>query len=1024
MTITRIERLVRRVRAALQTREPGGAQVAGELAEVCREANRRIEQCQGSLRRGDLGGAMDLSEAEPPLAEQIRTLSFAEFEAWAQTCREQGWPVPETPDLRGFQGLQKSFQESRGKEIEPALVESYRAAMVAGDRPAALRVLATILRRRPGDSWAVAEKGKLLTKESEVSLRRMETLLETGDSRALVAELNKFDHLGLDAKHRPEIYEAARIRRLEARRSEAEEKVRQWLQEAEELRSAGAWRDVEQLLEKASAELEEAGARPPHGHLWNDLHHWTREQRAGTLKREELQKQEERVHRELDALEGLRRERTRRSSGRLKESLATVEEFLAMSGPDGALWPEPIHRRLRQEAELLEADLRTRRNRKLILGGVATVLLALAAAGVAQWKQEEIRQQIFLAKIDQMIAERRVEEAKAWLESEEAKRAAEKAQGAAELAKLRSFLDGEEQIRQSTEQEVTRLETMTKDRKRPLAERWEAWSGLDQPLSKVHPQWRPGLEQRKDRNLAELRTESREFRETRARGLREEMRRVEAELATWERSNQNRKEDAEKLQPLVEKLADGVDWKQESNPELAMPEELENGFTGLLARIVEARTRIEDFHQARLSLATAASPGEYRTALERYAANPCLGAGEKEKISQVLSAWKEPADLLLFLWLPWEAANSPGLGAGTARLYPSRLSASEEAILKDVVEDEYLHEIWAYQVPEKKNSTDRYRLYSRGKLAVIPGSGAESPYIYGQGEVFIPRECARDETVRFEKRPRSQAFMGIRQDMEKLLIGFSGQVQSWPEPNSEGLRGIGEALEKALSGDSVSPLARAPIHEALQSLLSSQRGISPLARAYLAGKVWKLATVSKDPSRFGLVFSPTLRKITAGWDSWGPVEPGAWLKEDVAGIDSDWVKAFSLEEVPPLVDEAKLVGQLWSKVGKAGLSFGGSLDGEGRGNFERLVNLEPGQILLGQGVKGEPVVGWRYDGKKWQELAKLRSYTPLLLLPRSPESFLQESCRDGRVPETWAKDWVRGKLPILFGGGGEAGSRH
>lgn len=152
-----------------------------------------------------------------------------------------------------------------------------------------MRVLTTILRRRPGDSWAKAEKGKLLAKESEVSLRKLESLLEAGDPRALVAELDRFDQLGLDPKPRPEIYEAARTRRLEARRAEAEEQVRQWILQAEELRSAGAWREVEQLLEKASAELEEAGARPPHGHLWNDLHQWTREQRAGNLKREELQ---------------------------------------------------------------------------------------------------------------------------------------------------------------------------------------------------------------------------------------------------------------------------------------------------------------------------------------------------------------------------------------------------------------------------------------------------------------------------------------------------------------------------------------------------------------------------------------------------------------------------------------------------------------------------------------------------------------------------------------------------------------
>ena len=271
MTIPRIERLVRRVRAALQTGEPGGAAIAGELAEVCREANRRIEQCTGSLRRGDFGAALDLSDAEPPLGEQMRILNFPEFESWAQKCREQGWPIAEAPDQRGFQGLQKLLHEAKGKEADPALVESYRAAMLAGDRPAALRVLATILRRRPGDAWAQGEKGKLLAKESELSLRRMEALLAAGDDGALAAEVDKFTELGLESKYRPEVFEAARQRRQERRREEAQVRVRDWLRQAEERREAGDWRAVEDWLETAAAELEEAGARPPSGNLWKTL---------------------------------------------------------------------------------------------------------------------------------------------------------------------------------------------------------------------------------------------------------------------------------------------------------------------------------------------------------------------------------------------------------------------------------------------------------------------------------------------------------------------------------------------------------------------------------------------------------------------------------------------------------------------------------------------------------------------------------------------------------------------------------
>lgn len=1021
MTIPRIERLVRRVRAVLQTGEPGGGAIAAELAEVCREANRRIEQCAGSLRRGDLGGALDLSEAEPPLAEQMRILNFPEFEPWVQKCREQGWPTPEAPDLRGFQGLMKSLHEAKGKEADPALVESYRAAMLAGDRPAALRVLATILKRKPGDGWAQGERGKLLAKESEISLRRMEAFLAAEDDAGLAAEVDKFAQLGLEAKYRPEIFEAAHLRRVELRREEAQAKAREWLRQAEGLREKGNWREVEDLLETASAELEEAGARPPSGNLWNDLHQWSREKKSEMEQKEQFRKQEERVYQELEALELLRRDGTRRPTARLREALTTVEEFLDLPGTGGLRWPETVHLRLRQEAEYLAIDLRKARTKKWLGLGAFAALALLLVAGLMQWKQEEIRQQLFLAKIDQMVTDRQVEEAQAWLASEEAKRAAEKAEGAAELAKLRTFLGQEERARTAATEDLERLEKISSDRKVPLGERWRAWDVFEKKLAALHPPWRRPLEERRDQALAHLRVESQEQRETRSRILEREMKEVESQFTTWERGQPSLPEDAEKLQPMVDRLADGAAWKEEAHLELAMPEELEKKFTALLTRLAEARSRIEAFHHARQSMATATTAAEYRQALERYAEQGSTAAPEKEKIAQVLGAWRDESGLLPLLWLPWESEEIPRLGA---QLLPSRLEGAEDLILQEIVEDEFLRDIWVYDVPEAKDSKNLYRLYARGKLKAIPGSGMEAPYTYGQGEVFIPKESSRDEPVRFEKRPRSQAFMGLRQDMEKLLIGFGGQIRASPEPNSEGLRGVRENLEKALSSEGVSPLGRAPIHEALERLIASQAGISPLARAYLIAKVWKLATVAKDPCRFGLIFSPSLRKLSLDWASWGIVEPGVWLKEDVTGIDEDWVRALNQPEAPPFVAEAKLVGQLWSRAGKAGLTYGGAVDEGGKGKFDRLVNLESGQILIGQGLKGEPVVGWRYDGTKWQKRAEVRPYSPLFLFSRSPEILFKESVRDARVPEDWARGWVRQHLPMVFADGGAGASGH
>lgn len=1023
MTITRIDRLIRRVRATLQTSDPGGAQLAAEFADICREANRRLEQCLGSMRRGDLAGTLDLSDAEPALPEQIRILSFPEFEAWVQRCREQGWEVPETPDGRGFQTLQKGLMEKRGKEADPALVNSYRAAMVAGDRSAALRALTSILRHRPGDSWATAEKKKLLTKESEISLRRLESLLAGGKDGALIAEVDQFEKLGLDPKMRPEIYEAARNRRAELRREEAQRKVEEQLGQAEAKRESNQWREVEEWLEQASSDLEEAGARPPSGHRWNDLHQWVRDKRTQEARREQLQKQEERVMRELEALEQRRQEKARRSPGRLEEALTLVKEFLGMSGTEGVVWPEAVHQRLRREEEFLVADLRAAKKRRWMMVVGILLGIGLGLAGFVQWKQEEIRQQIFLGKIGQMIESRQVEEARAWLESEEAKRAALQAGGAAHLAKLRAFLEAEEQCRRSLEEELVSLEKNITEKKVPWAEQLRSGDDFKARLQKLYPPWRPPLEDRLNLVMKSLRERCREFQDVRARSLRASLKRVELEFSAWERINRNGKDDAEKLQPLLDQLSDGMDWQREDLPELAIPEDLGKEVQIWATRLADRKIQIEQYAQVQQSLGKADSLSEYRAALARYEANTCISSTDKEKISQVLAAWRECPEVAMGLWLPWISHPPSSLNGGTAQLMPSHLSPAEDNLLKEIVDDDFLNDIWRYQVPDSISSTNSHVLYSQGKLKEIPGTGSNSAFTLGEGEVFIPQGHPREMPVKFEKRPRTQSFRGITQDMDELLIGFRSPGRVVRENNSQRLKTIRDGLDRALSSEDSSVLHRAPIQSALQELLPNEPGTSPLARAYLALKVWKLATVGKDPTRFGLLFSPSLQKATSPWDSWIAVEPGSWLKEDVSGLDPDWVRAFSQLEKPNFVEESKLTAQLWRRAGRESVSFVGAVSSEGKGNFERLVNVEPGQILVGQGLKGELVVGWRFDGKKWVEDAKVRAFSPLYLVPRNPENLLFEAAREARVDTGWAKEWVRRFLPLLFGGG-EGGSRH
>lgn len=1014
MTITRIERLVRKVRAALQTQEMGGAQLAGELAEICREGNQRIEQCLGSLRRGDVGGALDLSESEPPLLEQIRALSFPEFEGWVQRCREMGWAIPETPDQRAFQALQKSFQESRGKEADPALVESYRAAMVAGDRAAALRTLATILRHRPQDGWALGEKAKLLAKESELSLRRLESLLQAGDSQSLAAEVDRFEKLGLDPKQRPEIFEAARHCRTEAQREEALAKVGQWLQQAEALRRTGDWQEVEQILERASGELEESGARPPRGHLWQDLQQWVREKKRHQAHQEDWCKLQAKIDRELDTLEGLRRAKARRSVGRLRESLSQVQEFLGIQEHDGGKCSEGTYRRLRQEAESLAADLRAKKKIRWVWAAAIVVALTLCLVGLLQWKQEEIREQMFAVKILEMVQERKAVEAQGWLESEEAKRAQSKADGAALLAKLRAFLEREQSLRREAEQHLVSLEQSDLS---SLEDGWRAWDDMTKRLASVCQEWKTDLGNRSQAVEDRLRLKSSQWKEEQSRKLGIALKQVEEDFESWKKKETSHPKDLARLGAIFDKLSEGEAWSRETREELAMPSSLKEGFHRLQDRINQEKVLSESFHQLRQTLGNATSAEDYRKALEALANHPFFSEPERNLARPVLSSWKKKEDLDQLLWLPWLTAVPPNLVTGAAPLMPDHLSAKEDRLLQEILEDDYFQDLWVYQAPDPKDSSERYTVYAKGQLILKPGDGLKKSYIYGEGDVFIPRECFSEKAVEWQKRPEVKTVMGMVDKQNKLLIGYlgSGPIVPVREKNSEKLKAVLTSLSETLAGNPSPGLGRAPIQTALQKLFSPLPGTSPLARAYLAQKIWELALAGKDPRRFGLIYSPTLQQITVPWSSGEKIEPGLWLKEGGGGTDPEWIQLFCGELRENVLDETKLSASIWRRATKEGLSFCGYCDERGDRKTDGATKPETGQVLLGQGRDGEIILGFRYDGKNWIEKGRVRPLSPLYLLGKSPEVILLESSREAKVDEEWAKGWARKNLPLLFG---------
>ena len=97
MTLTQAERLVRKIAevASQPASDTQTAKLAQDYAEVCRAANRRLEQCAIMIEAGQFLQALQLAETPPPLLDLITLLSFRQASDWRAYCQTHQLPWTE-----------------------------------------------------------------------------------------------------------------------------------------------------------------------------------------------------------------------------------------------------------------------------------------------------------------------------------------------------------------------------------------------------------------------------------------------------------------------------------------------------------------------------------------------------------------------------------------------------------------------------------------------------------------------------------------------------------------------------------------------------------------------------------------------------------------------------------------------------------------------------------------------------------------------------------------------------------------
>ncbi len=139
------ERLHRCLRSAFPEPEP---ELAEQLARLCEETNRRLEQCSALLARGLRSEALHQAQAEPPLLPLCHKLSSAGVVRWQELCLTHELPVPGLPAPELVELLHVAVQAAGTGEL-PALQRLYRRACLIGHLRERLAVLRRIRQLEP-----------------------------------------------------------------------------------------------------------------------------------------------------------------------------------------------------------------------------------------------------------------------------------------------------------------------------------------------------------------------------------------------------------------------------------------------------------------------------------------------------------------------------------------------------------------------------------------------------------------------------------------------------------------------------------------------------------------------------------------------------------------------------------------------------------------------------------------------------------------------------------------------------------
>ncbi len=973
ITITQAERLVRKIAevSVQPVSDTQTAKLAQDYADLCRAANRRLEQCAIMVEAGQFLQALQLAETPPPLLDLITVLSFRQAADWRNYCQSHQLPWSEPFYDKYVRLLNSTY--GKGIASDHPFYRDYRRAVMNNDDEHALSILRVIARMNPSDENTKAELKRLEEKLLRVKLETLRQAVATGDSAAMQAQVMQIETSGVPIPPSHPVWQQVQVARCQ-----------ELLRRTEELRRQDAWQDAEVLVEEIHALATQYNVQLPaaDADAWSALEEWTLEKRGDYAKDQDFLRALSALEHEVQTIE------TKRATAARASAVDATNNFNSLAGKwseaerfDRSL-DEALVARCEQCRDWLQSQMKAANRRRRMVKTTVTVLVLGAVAAAIPFVLDWGKEQNLVKRLGLLESSRRVSDAET-LVAEVPARLKGKPGLAEALAKAQNFIAREKELKRVFDEDLNGLQQLAAgDFQNGIEQAGPRRAQSERALAQLAPEF-----QIIDKSA--LDSWDAKWQLVRNATLSAQLDRAEHIAAVL--NGTNGFDAVHAALPVLQSILVGMAPLRTEPPSL--DRNLDTRFRMLSDQAALWTTNGEKWEKAQASLAAAESLDEYLDRLAQLVQSPFSTAAQREGASEIDRLKISQTTLLGELLLPDNPTNWDSLtnvSEWRTTLMPEQPTAQEKDACINLRDDKNIKEVFAYQLnanPRPNNPFRTHYILVQGIMALDRGGQMA-------GQVFDPDD-GRD-TARFTLQHYS--------DWDYANIKKLSRLQ---ECETFERIGLGELIDPN-TGNYQKPILQ------LFDQLNQETNSSAVFRAYVTLKLFALAGLR--PEEWGLQWSPSAARHIQSLKEMGAsdLKSGDWMvRAKLLKYEPALQRHFESVRGVPLEKQAAFLQQLASQTCATNFSYAGFIDVNGRPVL-RPTN-PPAREYWGwdNGSKSAALLLRRTGSEAIiDKVAEPLPFTPLFYFNGDRRSLFHETARLVSYPASQ----MTGILPPFFSG--------